>query len=159
MIEKSIVPLLNEAGKTLCTAESLTGGLLAGAICGVPGASGCFLGGVIAYQDQIKANMLSVSEKTLADYSAVSAKCAREMAAGVREKFGADYALSTTGYAGPGGEDVGLVFIGLATKNGAKAHRLHVSGSRQGIRRMTVNMALYLLKKEIKNYGEESGKR
>lgn len=154
-----IVALLNRAEKTICTAESLTGGILSGAICGVPGASGCFLGGINAYQDEIKANMLSVSEKTLAEYSAVSAKCAREMARGVREKFGADYALSTTGYAGPAGDDVGLVFIGLATKRGVSAHRLHFSGSRQGIRNMTVQLALYLLEKEIKNHGEESGKR
>ena len=78
------------------------------------------------------------------------------MARGAREKFHADYALSTTGYAGPTGEQVGLVYIGLSGPGGEKAHPLHLSGSRQGIRRMTVQIALYLLKKEIEENGQES---
>jgi len=153
MRAEDLVPRLIEKGVTLSTAESLTAGLLSAEICNVSGASQCFLGGLCAYQDHIKANMLSVFPETLREYTAVSAPCAREMAAGVREKFRADYALSTTGYAGPTGEDVGLVFIGLASPAGITAYRLHLSGSRQAIRKMTVKIALHLLQKEINKNG------
>lgn len=149
MNAQEIVMLLSRRGETLASAESLTAGLFSAEICNVSGASQCFLGGLCAYQDHIKANMLSVFPETLEKYSAVSASCARQMAKGAREKFGSDYALSTTGYAGPAGEDVGLVFIGLSTKDGEKAFRLRLSGSRQGIRKMTVQIALHILQKEI----------
>ena len=148
-----IVRLFSQRGRTLATAESLTAGLLSAEICNVSGASQCFLGGLCAYQDHIKANMLSVFPETLEKYSAVSAPCARQMAKGAREKFGADYALSTTGYAGPTGENVGLVYIGLASKDGARAYRLQLQGSRQGIRKMTVQIALHILQKEIEKNG------
>lgn len=154
MKEEKIVKALIQSGQKICTAESLTAGLLSAAICDVPGASGCFLGGVAAYQDEVKEKLLGVSPDTIRRFSAVSARCAREMARGARERFRADFALSTTGYAGPDGEDVGLVYVGIATENGAEAHRLRLSGSRQGIRRMTVQIALYLLQKEIGNHGE-----
>ena len=149
MNAQEIVMLLSRRGETLASAESLTAGLFSAEICNVSGASQCFLGGLCAYQDHIKANMLSVFPETLEKYSTVSASCARQMAKGAREKFGSDYALSTTGYAGPAGEDVGLVFIGLSTKDGEKAFRLRLSGSRQGIRKMTVQIALHILQKEI----------
>ena len=153
MRAEDLVPRLIEKGVTLSTAESLTAGLLSAEICNVSGASQCFLGGLCAYQDHIKANMLSVFPETLEKYSAVSAPCARQMAKGAREKFGADYALSTTGYAGPTGENVGLVYIGLASKDGARAYRLRLQGSRQGIRNMTVQIALHILQKEIEKNG------
>lgn len=153
MRAKALVDRLIEKGETISTAESLTAGLLSAEIANVSGASRCFLGGLCAYQDLIKANMLSVFPETLAKYSAVSAPCAREMAKGARGKFQSDWALSTTGYAGPTGEDVGLVYIGLASKNGAKAFRLRLHGSRQGIRKMTVQIALHLLQKEIEKHG------
>ena len=153
MNAQGLVEHLIAKGRTLSTAESLTAGLLSAEICNVSGASRCFLGGLCAYQDPIKANMLSVLEETLAKYSAVSAPCAREMAKGAREKFGSDYALSTTGYAGPTGEDVGLVYIGVASHRGEKAFRLRLSGSRQGIRKMTVQIALHVWQKEIKENG------
>ena len=105
-------------------------------------------------RDQVKERLLSVSPQTIASRTAVSAACAREMAEGAREKFDADFALSTTGYAGPGGEEVGLVFVGLATRMGTAVRRLRLTGSRQGIRRMTAQLALYFLQKEIENHGE-----
>ncbi|MBE5782635.1 MAG: CinA family protein [Clostridiales bacterium] len=156
MTAREIVEAMAEKGLTLATAESLTGGLVSAQICGVSGASKCFLGGVCAYQDEIKGNILSVLAKTLDEFTAVSAPCAREMARGAKELFHADYALSTTGYAGPTGDDVGLVYIGLSGPNGEKAHRLRLSGSRQGIRHITAQIALYLLKKEIDQHGQES---
>ncbi len=153
MSAQSVVETLIRQGLTLCTAESLTAGMLSAAVCDVPGASASFLGGVCAYQDAVKARMLSVSEETLRQHSAVSAACAAQMARGAREKFGADYALSTTGYAGPTGEKVGLVYVGLAFPGGERVYRLQFRGSRQGIRRMTVQTALHILQKEIKNNG------
>ena len=159
MTAEKTVRLLIKKGRTLATAESLTAGLLSAKIGDISGASQAFLGGVIAYQDQIKGNMLSVSEATLEKYTAVSAQTAREMAMGAREKFHADYALSTTGYAGPTGENVGLVYIGLSTEKEIRAYELHLAGSRQGIRKMTVQIALHLLQKEIEKHGEESCKR
>lgn len=158
MRAQETVAALLQKGRTLCCAESLTAGLLSAAVCDVPGASGCFLGGVCAYQDEVKEKWLDVTEKTIRKHSAVSAACAGEMARGAREKFGADYALSTTGYAGPTGEQVGLVYVGLAHAGGVNVRRLQLSGSRQGIRKMTVQIALYILQKEIGNHGEESGK-
>ena len=156
MTGEKIVRLLAKSGRTLATAESLTAGLLSAKIGDVSGASQAFLGGVIAYQDEIKGNMLSVLPETLAEFTAVSAQTAREMALGARKKFHADYALSTTGYAGPTGENIGLVYIGLSTEKETRAYELHLAGSRQGIRKMTVQIALHLLQKEIENHGEKS---
>lgn len=157
MSAKEIVGLLSARGQTVAVAESLTGGLLGARICDAPGASKCFLGGVIAYQDEIKARLLSVSPATLSRFSAVSAACAREMARGAQRALGSDYALSATGYAGPTGEKVGLVYIGLCAGKQCRAFRLRLGGSRQGIREMTTQIALYLLQKEIEKHGEENG--
>lgn len=156
MTAERIIRRLIGSKKTLATAESLTGGLLSGEICAVSGASQCFCGGLCAYQDGIKARLLHVNDATLRTESAVSAACAREMARGARGAFQADYALSTTGYAGPTGEDVGLVYIGLSSQQGEKAFQLRLHGSRQGIRRMTVKIAFHILQKEIQNNGEEN---
>lgn len=153
MIAKNAVLALLEKGWTLSTAESLTAGMVSSAICDVPGASGCFLGGVCAYQDEVKEKWLQVPETVIEQYSAVSASCARHMALGAKEKFASDFALSTTGYAGPTGENVGLVYVGIAHPRGVHVHRLQLSGSRQGIRKMTVQIALHILQKEIKNHG------
>ena len=154
MREEKVVRALLERRQTVATAESLTAGLLSAALCNVPGASGCFLGGVAAYQDEVKEKTLGVPKAVIDRHTAVSAPCARAMARGAREMFGAAFALSTTGYAGPTGENVGLVYVGLADERKTRAYRLHFSGSRQGIRQMTVLIALYLLQKEIKEHGE-----
>lgn len=155
MIEEALVHALLAQGKTVATAESLTAGLVSARICNVSGASGCFLGGVAAYQDAVKEETLGVPAEIIRACSAVSASCARAMAKGVRKKMHADVALSTTGYAGPTGEDVGLVYVGLSTPKGERAYRLRLHGTRQGIRQMTANIAMYLLQKEIENNGEE----
>ena len=153
MSAKEAVWALLEKGYTISTAESLTAGMVSAAVCDVPGASGCFLGGVCAYQDEVKEKWLNVEAAVIQKYSAVSASCARQMALGAKEKFSSDFALSTTGYAGPTGENVGLVYVGIAHPKGVRVHRLQLSGSRQGIRKMTVQIALHILQKEIKNHG------
>ena len=150
---RAVVAALLQKGLTVSCAESLTAGMVSSAICDVPGASGAFLGGVCAYQDAVKEKMLDVPRGVIEKHSAVSASCAKCMALGAQKKFASDFALSTTGYAGPTGENVGLVYVGIAHPKGVRVHRLQLSGSRQGIRKMTVQIALHILQKEIKNHG------
>ena len=127
--ETALVRLLAERGLTVATAESCTGGLIGGRITGVSGASQVFLGGCITYTNDMKIRLLGVNPLSIDAHTEVSAEVAAEMAAGVREKLGADVGLSATGYAGPtGGTDenpVGTVYIGVSTKDGTKAFRLY----------------------------------
>ncbi len=127
--ETALVRLFAERGLTVATAESCTGGLIGARITGVSGASQVFLGGCITYTNDMKIRLLGVDPSTIDAHTEVSAEAAAEMAAGVRERLGADVGLSATGYAGPaGGTDenpVGTVYVGVATKDGAKAFRLY----------------------------------
>ena len=115
--EQKIGPLLRQCGKTIVTAESCTGGLVGSLLTDISGSSDYYLGGVISYTNQIKNRILGVSADTLADVGAVSKETALQMAHGVRRLLNADYALSTTGIAGPTGgtatKPVGLVYIAL----------------------------------------------
>jgi len=110
--------LLSERGLTLAVAESCTGGMIAEQITAVPGSSGWFLGGVVAYANSAKQSLLGVPEAMLIEHGAVSEPVARAMAEGVRERFGADVGISTTGISGPDGgtpeKPVGLVHVGIA---------------------------------------------
>lgn len=112
---------LKQAGKTLATAESCTGGSLAQQLTAMAGASEYFRGGVVAYSNEVKECALGVKHETLEAHGAVSEETVREMATGVRERLGADYAVATTGIAGPGGgtpeKPVGTVWIGIASKD------------------------------------------
>jgi len=112
---REIQQWLYENGKTLATAESCTGGRIAEAIIAVPGASKYFLGGIIAYADEVKKNVLGVSPETLAEHTAFSEETAIEMVAGACRVLGADYAIASTGVAGPGGSTpeapVGTIWI------------------------------------------------
>lgn len=109
-------------GLTIASAESCTGGLIGHLLTNISGSSAYVLGGVIAYSNQVKQQLLNVSETTLIQYGAVSEATAREMAEGLRALLGVDLALSVTGIAGPGGgtaeKPVGLTYIGLATQKG-----------------------------------------
>lgn len=149
MRAQEIVKALTARGKTLCAAESLTGGLLSDSIVSVPGASKVFLGGVVSYDERMKEKILGVKAETLAKYTAVSSQTACEMASGVRNLMGADYALSATGYAGPDGEDVGLVYIGYADKNVCESVECRFTGERAEIRRQSVEKALEVLEKHL----------
>ena len=144
---------LIRAGKTLAVAESCTGGRLADAFICYPGSSAYFIEGDVTYSNDAKMRRLGVKAETLGTVGAVSEECAKEMAEGVRRASGADYALSTTGYAGPdGGEKdkpVGTVFIALADETGTVVKRLHLFGDRDRIRHTATLHALDLLRRKL----------
>ncbi len=139
---RTLVREAKAARVTVATAESVTGGLVAGAVTGVPGASDVFLGGVIAYSDAAKRRLLGVPSRVLAAHGAVSAPVARAMAEGARRRFRADVAVATTGYAGPAG-DAGLVFVAVAARGRRTVARRHsFEGSRSAIRRRATAAAI-----------------
>ncbi|WP_458862540.1 competence/damage-inducible protein A [Acidaminobacterium chupaoyuni] len=153
-LEQVIVEKLIEAKLTLATAESCTGGLIGKRITDIAGSSACYLGGVISYANEVKMGLLGVKRETLETVGAVSEETAMQMAEGVRRATGADIGVSTTGVAGPGGgtdeKPVGLVYIGLSTKQGTKAIRVVSMGkSRERVRRYASSMALDLIRREV----------
>ena len=145
---------LKAAGGTLACAESCTGGLAAKLLTDIPGSSAWFLGGAVTYSNQAKLKILGVKAATLKKYGAVSAECAREMAAGARRAFGASYAFSVTGIAGPGGgtpeKPAGLVYFGLASPGGSRVFRRQFRGDRAFTRACAANFILDELRKVIK---------
>ena len=145
MTAREIVKALTERGETLAVAESLTGGLLSDAIVQVPGASRVFMGGIVAYDEGRKVTLLGVRQETLDQYTAVSRQTALEMARGARQRLQTDWALSTTGYAGPDGDDVGLVYVACAGPKGETARECRFTGDRGEIRNQAVQAALHLL--------------
>ena len=148
-IEAAVVGLLARQGKTLALAESCTGGLIANRITNVPGASGIFPGGIVAYSNEAKRKFLGVRAGTLVRHGAVSGAVAREMAEGARKKFGADFAIAVTGIAGPGGgtkrKPVGTVFIALAGGGETAAERRLNSLGREKFKQATADQALKML--------------
>jgi PncC family amidohydrolase len=149
-------PLEVQLGQVLLTrhwsiavAESCTGGLLSHLITNVPGASSYFLGGIIAYANQIKINQLHVNPDTLQKFGAVSRETVLEMASGVRNIFAADIGLSTSGIAGPSGgtidKPVGTTWIGLSALNENQAFHFVFSGTRWEIKNQAAQMALKLM--------------
>lgn len=134
---------------TICTAESCTGGLVASRITDVPGSSAYMLGGIVAYANMIKHTLLHITEQMLADYGAVSPETAAAMATSARAVFGADFAISVTGIAGPGGgtpsKPVGLTYIGLSGANGLLEVRRFVwAGDRDANKKSSAEAALQL---------------
>ena len=142
------------SGKTLVTAESLTGGGIGAALTAVPGSSQVYKGGVISYTNWVKENILGVSGEVLETYGAVSAQTAQAMALGVRELLKADVAVAVTGLAGPGGDEfgnpVGTVFIGYQDENTAQVIGCHFTGVREDIRNQTIDRALKLVLENAK---------
>ncbi len=147
-LEEQVQQAFLARGLTLATAESCTGGLLAGRITGVAGSSAYFLGGVVSYSNDAKIALLGVEASALAAHGAVSEVVACQMARGARQRLGADLALSVTGVAGPGGgtpdKPVGLTWIGLADARGERAARFVWESDREGNRARSVEAALQL---------------
>ena len=136
-------------GKTLVTAESLTGGGIGATITAVSGASRVFKGGIISYTDAVKREVLGVPVEILEHLGAVSAPVAEAMAVGARRALQADVAVSVTGLAGPDGDSfgnpVGTVFIGYADEKQQLAREYHFSGDREAVRTQTIHAALRLI--------------
>ncbi|MFC9387378.1 CinA family protein [Streptomyces venezuelae] len=152
-----VLALLAERGHTLAAAESLTGGLVAAELTGVPGASAVLRGSVTAYATALKHELLGVDASLLAERGAVDPEVALQMAAGVRDRLGADWGISTTGVAGPDPQDgqaVGTVYVAVAgpVATGARAGKvvsLRLNGDRADIRRESVRSVLELLHEEL----------
>jgi nicotinamide-nucleotide amidase len=143
-----VLRLLREAGWTLATAESLTGGLVAAALTDVPGSSQSFRGGVVSYATDLKARLLGVDRSILAKHGAVYAPVAAAMAAGVRERLGATVGVATTGVAGPDSQDgqpPGTVHIAVSLADDTIVRTIALSGDRDEVRRLTVERVLGLL--------------
>ena len=145
---------LKAAGKTVAGAESCTGGLAAQLITDIPGSSAWFNGSAVVYSNRAKSKVLGVKPATLERHGAVSAPCARELAAGARRVFSSDYAFSVTGIAGPDGgtpgKPVGLVYFGLAAPRGVRVFRRQFRGTRGFVRACAANFILDELRKVIK---------
>ena len=145
--------MLKDRGLRIATAESCTGGLLAGAITDVPGSSEVFDAGIVAYANSVKISDLSVPAETLASFEAVSAETAAAMAAAVARKYGADIGLSTTGIAGPDGgtpeKPVGTIWIGFWSKDRHYATLARLLRDRDENRQRTVGIALEIVRREL----------
>lgn len=140
-------------GKTLVTAESLTGGGIGALLTSVPGASSVYKGGIISYTDEVKREVLGVPNAYLATFGAVSAPVAEAMAVGARDTLHADIAVSVTGLAGPTGDEfgnpVGTVFIGYADARGVTVGEYHFPGDREAVRNQTVEAALQMILENV----------
>jgi len=152
-LEENLGELLVKHNKTVATAESCTGGYLAHLFTKVPGSSRYLMGGIVAYSNEIKMNRLGVKEETLKEHGAVSEATIREMAENVREKFGTDIGVASSGVAGPGGgskeKPVGTVWIAYADKNGTYSRKLMLTPNRQLNITVSANVILDLIRKKV----------
>jgi nicotinamide-nucleotide amidase len=150
-IEEIVLDLCKDQGLALATAESCTGGMVAQRLTSVPGSSQVFLGGVVAYADEVKTQELGVSAELLREHGAVSAEVAAAMAKGARARLGTDVAVSVTGIAGPGGgtEDkpVGLVYLHAVSPASERSADFVFPGDRDSIRRRAAVTALHLVRR------------
>lgn len=146
---EKLVELLKAQGKTCATAESCTGGGVASAITSVPGASAVFLGAVVSYANEVKRDVLGVSEDDLKRVGAVSSEVAASMAEGARALMKTDMAVSLTGIAGPDGgsaeKPVGLVWFGISTAEGTRTEKAIFRGDRESVRAQAITHAIGML--------------
>jgi nicotinamide-nucleotide amidase len=159
-VEELVLSLAGASGVRLATAESCTGGMVATRLTSVPGSSASFVGGVVAYADDVKRSELDVPAELLAEHGAVSAEVAAAMAEGARQRLGADVAVAVTGVAGPGGgtpeKPVGRVYLHAAGPDGFVARMLDLPGEREQIRVRATVTALHLLRALLMGSRDES---
>ncbi len=152
-IEEHIGNLLKDSEKTLCTAESVTGGKIASTIVSVPGSSVYFNGSIVAYSSKMKQELLNVSSETIKKYSVVSSNVVEEMAISAMKKTNSDYAIAVTGNAGPTSDKtslaVGIVFIAIASVKGVVVEEFNFGHPREKVINRTVNKSLQMLQQEI----------
>jgi nicotinamide-nucleotide amidase len=155
-MEHVVLGLLEERGRTLALAESITGGLIGEMITRVPGSSRTFMGSVVAYSNSMKTELLGVSPDILRDHGAVSHQCAEEMAIGARKAGSADVGLSVTGIAGPDGgtpdKPVGTFFVGLAGPNAVLTRGFLLPGQREWVRTLAAMQTLDTLRRHLLGY-------
>ena len=162
-LEATVAGILRDRGCHLAVAESITGGLLAGALTAVPGSSEFFAGGITSYADAAKRDWLGIDAATLSSAGAVSAEVAEAMARAARRRA-ADtlgepaMGVSTTGYAGPGGgterDPVGTVYLGIADASGCRVHRRSLGRDRNRVRTLAVRTALDLTRRRLLGTGD-----
>ena len=140
---------------SIATAESCTAGLLAARITSIAGASSFFKGGIIAYQNDIKFNVLNVSQSVIEEKTAVSSEVSEQMAVGVRDKLSADFSIATTGYAGPSGgtelNPLGTIFIAVSSKEKTISRRFVFTGDRESVVNQAIIHGIDFLVEELKN--------
>lgn len=159
-IEVQVGRLLTSYNQSIATAESCTGGRIASLLATPPGASNYFKGSLVSYATEVKENVLNISEELIREYSVVSAEVTEEMAKNARNFFNTDYAIATTGNAGPTkGEsdaDLGTVFIGIASPRGVEVKEFSFGNHREKVIGKTLNKSMHLLLEEIFKNQEKS---
>ena len=149
-LESVVTAILIEAGKTVCTAESCTGGMIAQMLTSVPGVSACFVGSVVAYSNDVKQHVLGVKSDALERFGAVSETVVIQMAEGAKRLLKTDYAIATSGIAGPQGgteeKPVGTIWIALATPRKTIAKKFHFGDNRERNIKRSAAAALNLLR-------------
>lgn len=154
-LEVVLGKLLIEKGLTLSAAESCTGGHVSHTITSVPGSSAYFLGSIVAYANEVKVKALGVSPETLARHGAVSEQTVMEMASGVRQRFGTDIGVATSGVAGPGGgtpeKPVGTIWIACADHNDVQARKLQLASERLVNIKLTTTAVLNMVRLRIQS--------
>lgn len=162
-IERVVGAMLRERGDSVAAGESCTGGHVISRLTDIPGASRYVHGGIVAYANEVKRSLLEVDAGVLERYGAVSEEVAVQMAAGARSACGADWGISTTGIAGPGGgtEDkpVGTVWIAVAGPDGVETRLLQLSGTRMQVVEKTATLAMDLLRRCLLGYPIEPNLR
>jgi len=152
-LEEIVGQLLTEQGLTIAVAESCTGGLIAHRLTNVSGSSAYFVGGVVAYANEVKEQVLGVSGETMAAHEAISEETVREMVRGARHLFGTDVAISATGITGPTGgtpqKPVGLVYVALAAQDIERCERHLWQGDRLENKQQTSEAALEMLRQYL----------
>ena len=160
-LSEALVSELIEAGQSISVAESCTGGWISKALTDISGSSQCFAYGVVSYSNGAKESMLGVNPASLLEYGAVSEKVVGEMAAGVLNLSGADYAVAVSGIAGPDGgteeKPIGTVWFGWAVRNNKKisidAEKHLVKGDREAVRTRTVILAMQGVRERLRKNG------
>ena len=154
-LENCIGKLLTQHGKTISTAESCTGGLIASMLTSVPGSSQYYLGSVVSYANSVKEEVLGVPAEIIEEFGAVSSECVGAMAEGVRKLTGTDFSVATSGIAGPGGgsdeKPVGLVWIGVSSERGTETFKMTFNSDRKRNIERFASSALYKIFKKLEN--------
>lgn len=152
-LQEVVGKLLTERKQTIATAESCTGGYISHLVTSVPGSSAYYIGSVLSYANDVKTKLLGIPAELIREKGAVSEEVAKQMAEGIRNKLGTDFAVSTTGVAGPGGgtpeKPVGTVWIGIATKDGVEAKVFRFGDNRERNIQRSAQTALMMLYQQL----------